>query len=146
VAKPVLESIPVLSGLFEPGPPAVLLGSKCARCGSHYFPRTALCRNPACAGTIVQDVSLSRRGRLYSFTVQHYRPPAPFEMQAWAPYAIGILELPEGLRIMGMLTGIADAQLAIGMPLEVVTAALRQDDAGRDVLTYQFAPATESAA
>jgi uncharacterized OB-fold protein len=133
------EAVAVTSGLFQQLTPPTLLGSRCERCGSYYFPRIAYCRNPACGGVSVVDIALSRRGRLYSYTVQHYRPPAPFDMQPWAPYAIGILELPEGLRIAGMLAGLAFDELRIGMELEIISDALRRDEQGRSVLTYKFA-------
>jgi uncharacterized OB-fold protein len=132
-------AVAVTSGLFRQLTPPTLLGSRCQRCGSYYFPRIAYCRNPACAGASVVEVALSRRGLLYSYTVQHYRPPAPFDMQPWAPYGIGILALPEGLRIAGMLAGLAFDELRIGMELEIISDALRRDEQGRSVLTYKFA-------
>ena len=43
--------------------------------------------------------------------MQAYRPPALFAMDNWAPYALGLVELPEGLRVMAMLTGRAPRSL-----------------------------------
>ena len=60
-------------------------------------------------------------------------------MEPWAPYAIGVLELPEGLRIMGMLSGVPFADLRIGMELEVISEPLYSDAEGRPVVTYKFA-------
>jgi uncharacterized protein len=134
------EPVPVTAGLFHELNPATLLGSRCRTCGTHYFPRTSECRNPTCTDGQLLDVAISRRGRLYSFTVQHYRPPPPFRMEPWAPYTIGVLELPEGLRIMGMLSGVAPMDLRIDMELEVISEQLYQDEQGRIVVTYKFAP------
>ena len=83
---------------------------------------------------------LPAKGALHSFTVQRYRPPSLFRMDDWAPYAIGLVDLGEGLRVMSMLTGAGIGALAIGMPMRLTTAALYADDEGTPVLTYAFAP------
>jgi uncharacterized OB-fold protein len=135
---------PVADGLFRwTGDGAALIGSRCRGCGAHYFPLAFTCRNPRCDDKSVEEVTLGRRGRLYSFTVQAYRPPALFRMEPWAPYAIGLVEVPEGLRVMAMLTGCDLDDIRIGMALELVAEALYRDDDGCEVLTYKYAPADE---
>lgn len=143
MAASSVGSVPVVEGLFQQLTPAVLLGSRCRQCGTHYFPKVLSCSNPACRDGQVLHVPLSGRGRLYSFTVQRYRPPPPFNMESWAPYALGILELPEGLRIMGMISGVPFDELAIGMELDVISEALRHEQ-GHGVLTYKFSRAAQS--
>ena len=50
-----------------------LLGTRCATCGTVYFPKeTTFCRNPGCAGTEFAETELSPRGRLWSFTNNCY--------------------------------------------------------------------------
>jgi uncharacterized OB-fold protein len=135
--------MPVAAGLFEgTGSAARLIGTRCTSCGTHYFPKTLSCRNPQCLEKATQDVLLSREGTLYSYTVQHYQPPALFRMADWAPYAIGSVELPEGLRVMGMLTGCEPASLTIGMAVELTVETLYRDEHGREVQTYKFQPRT----
>lgn len=137
------ELVPVAAGLFEgTGNSARLIGTHCTSCGSHYFPKTLSCRNPQCLEKATQDVLLSREGTLYSYTVQHYQPPALFRMADWVPYAIGSVELPEGLRVMGMLTGCEPASLTIGMAVELTVETLYRDVQGREVQTYKFQPRT----
>ncbi len=137
------ELVPVAAGLFEgTGSAARLIGTRCASCGTHYFPKTLSCRNPQCLEKATQDVLLSREGTLYSYTVQHYQPPALFRMADWVPYAIGSVELPEGLRVMGMLTGCEPASLTIGMAVELTVETLYRDVQGREVQTYKFQPRT----
>ena len=136
-----LASTPVAEGLFpaaEDGPN--LICTRCASCGSHYFPKSLSCRNPQCRDKQVADVLLSRQGTLYSYTVQAYQPPGLFRMDDWSPYAIGMVELPEGLRVIGMLTGIANADIRIGMAMEMVLEPLYRDEQGQAVLTYKFKP------
>ena len=135
------ELLPVAAGLFEgTGSAARLIGTRCTSCGSHYFPKSLSCRNPQCLEKAIQDVRLSREGTLYSYTVQHYQPPALFRMADWAPYAIGSVELPEGLRVMGMLTGCDPTSLQIGMALELTVETLYRDAQGHAVQTYKFQP------
>jgi uncharacterized protein len=128
------DPVPVASGLFEgTGSAAHLIGTRCTSCGTHYFPKALSCRNPLCLDKTIEDVRLSREGTLYSYTMQHYQPPALFRMANWAPYAIGSVELPQGLRVMGMLTGCAPADLTIGMALELTVEALYRDEQGRSL-------------
>lgn len=133
--------IPVVEGLFDvDGGASALLGAKCGGCGTHYFPRRAHCSNPDCEGRALDNVRLGRRGTLYSYSVQAYRPPPLFGMEPWAPYAIGLIDLPEGVRVMGMLAGVAPETLRIGAEMELRIEPLRRDADGRAVLTYRFAP------
>lgn len=139
-----IDQLPVAQDLFRSGTSGpALVGTRCTGCGTHYFPKSLSCRNPACGVKAVEEVLLGRRGTLYSYTVQAYRPPALFRTDSWAPYAIGLVELPEGLRVMGMLTGCDLGAITIDMPLELVVEALYQDEDGRDVVTYKYAPSTQ---
>lgn len=136
-----VERIAVADDLFRwTEHDVALVGSRCTGCGSHYFPKSLSCRNPACADKSVHEALLGRGGTLYSFTVQSYRPPALFRMEPFEPYAIGLVEVAEGLRILGMLTGSPLEEIEIGMPLELTVEALYTDESGREVVTYKYAP------
>jgi len=132
---------PVTDGLFTltaDGPR--LLGSRCASCAMLYFPKAISCRNPACRDKAVSDAQLRSRGTLFSYTIQHYRPPPLFRDDDWKPYAIGVVELGEGLQVMGILDGVELGSVVIGMPLRLVTRRLYSDAARGEVVTYAFAP------
>lgn len=136
------NGVPVADDLFRStGAGTALVGSRCSGCDAHYFPRSLSCRNPGCDDKQVTDVLLGEHGTLYSFTVQAYRPPALFRMDPFAPYAIGLVDLPEGLRVLGKLTGCALDEIRIGMPVALTVEMLYTDEEGRDVLTYAYAPA-----
>lgn len=138
--------IAVVQGLFEgQGDATRLLASRCRGCGSVYFPRSLGCRHPRCTGKSLEDVQLGPSGTLYSFTVQAYKPPPLFAMDDWSPYALGLIELPEGLRVMAMLTGRAPPDWRIGEALTLTTEPLYRDAQGREVLTYKFRPAGPAA-
>ncbi|MCW2616524.1 MAG: hypothetical protein JWN08_3518 [Frankiales bacterium] len=141
IEDPVTEQVPVAEDLFRvTADGAALVGTRCTGCGTHYFPKSLSCRNPRCEAKAVEQVDLGRSGRLYSYTVQAYRPPALFRTDSWAPYAIGLVELPEGLRVLAMLVGSELSDLRIEMPLELAVHVLYRDDQGRDVVTYAYAP------
>ena len=137
-----IESVQVADGLFAgTGTQTRLIGTRCTSCGALYFPTALSCRNPLCRDKRIEPARFGERGTLYSYTVQSYRPPPLFRMDDWAPYAIGLVELPEGIRVMGMLTGVALDQIRIGMALALTTEPLYTDEQGRAVLTYKFRPA-----
>lgn len=140
-------SVPVVEGLFEiAGGEAHLAGSKCQSCGAMYFPCAISCRNPECREKQVAPCLLPNTGTLYSYTIQHYQPPSLFRIDNWSPYALGVVDLGEGLQVMGMLTGMALEAIEIGMPLHLVVEPLYRDAERGDVLTYKFSPVAEEAA
>jgi uncharacterized OB-fold protein len=135
---------PVAEGLFQFGDaPPSLLGTRCKGCATLYFPRSLGCRNPRCPQKQIEDASFGQAGTLYSHTVQAYRPPPLFQMDNWAPYPIGLIDLPEGLRVLAMITGCAPSELRIGMPMTLCTRVLFVDTRGCEVLTYAYRPSPE---
>jgi hypothetical protein len=77
-----------------------LLTTRCADCGTLGFPPRNLCR--ACWSRAVRWVELAPRGTLYSFTRVHVVPGA---FRGDAPYAIGIVDLADGVRLMCRMVG-----------------------------------------
>lgn len=138
---PPTAAVPVVAGLFEQGERGThLIGSRCAGCDTLYFPVAVSCRNPACDDKRLVRAQLPERGTLVSYTVQHFQPPPLFRMDDWAPYAIGLVALADGVEVMGMLTGVDLDQIAIGMPLRLTTETLFTDVERGPVATYKFAP------
>ncbi len=139
------KRVPVVEGVFaETAEGPRLLGSKCASCGTTHFPRSPVCRNPDCDDKKVEDVALSPRGRLWSYTIQHYKPPPPARFdEPFSPYGVALVDLPEGIRVLSMMTtGDAD-ELKVGMEVELVLEALYHDDDGNEVITWKFRPAPD---
>jgi len=133
-------SRPIVEGVFTDtaaGPR--LIGTRCRACGTPHFPRSPVCRNPACNSADVEDVHLGPHGVLWSFTIQHYKPPAPMRFDdPFVPYGIGLVDLPEGLRVLTMMSAPDPAALKIGMPMELVIEPLYHDDHGNAVTTWKF--------
>jgi hypothetical protein len=63
---------PAVAGWFTgEGDGFRLLGTRCAACASVFFPREDVhCRNPHCAGGSLEEVPLSRKGRIWSYGME----------------------------------------------------------------------------
>lgn len=137
----------VLDGWFTTGPKPHLIGTKCAACGTYYFPKLeSFCRNPDCDSTQFETVELSRTGVLWSFTNACYKPPEPYvAADPFVPYAIAAVELErEKMIVLGqVVSGIGIEQLKAGLPMELVVEAVPDaaDPAGRLVWKWQPAEA-----
>jgi uncharacterized OB-fold protein len=128
-------TVPVRPGLFVEGDPPRLLGSRCATCGGHHFPRHDTCAY--CASSDVSEVSLSPTGRLWAWTAVTAAPPGYL---GEVPYGFGVVELDDGIRVITRLTVADPAALASGQPVHLVIVPLHADESGAQVVTYAFAP------
>jgi uncharacterized OB-fold protein len=91
-----------------------LMAGRCRHCGKIHLPPRPLCDN--CFHQEFEWREISGNGKLVTYTVIHI---APRQFQALAPYAVGIVELENGLRIPGMIQGATHEQLRIGMELAI---------------------------
>ena len=138
------ETTPAVEGWFDidsEGPR--LIGTRCGECGTYYFPKeTVFCRNPTCVSTALDEVRLSPRGRLWSFTNNCYAPPAPYVApDPFVPYAIAAVELEEEkLVVLGQVEGAGVEDLQAGMEMELTLAPLFEED-GREVIVWKWRPA-----
>lgn len=134
------DQVPIAPGLFEwLDDGAHLIGSKCFECGEVRFPASPFC--PQCCRETTENISLSQRGRLYSFTVQRFRPPPPYKgPEPFEPYGVGMVELPEGLRVTSVLEESDPDRLRVGMELELMITKFFEDEEGRELVAYKFKP------
>ncbi len=109
-----------------------LVGCRCKQCGKIIYPCRAVCLN--CLGRDMEKLNLSRHGELYSFTIVHM-PSEHFE----PPYAIGWMELPEGIKIFSQIRGWQEHPLEIGMDMELTVEKL-WDEEEKEVIGYIFRP------
>jgi len=117
------------------------LWTKCGGCGAAYFPRDGVCHNPACDAPAMRDVSFGPTGTVWSFAVQNYAPPPPVLTRVpYEPYAMGIIDLDDGLRVMGRLDVADPMALEVGAAVELVIGALCADADGNDVVSWMFRP------
>jgi len=136
-----VEKMPVIEGLFTlDAEDPKLIASRCLSCGTYFFPETISCANPQCAGKKVERAFLSRRGKLWSYTVQYYPPPPPFKArEPFTPYGIGLVELPERIRVLGMLTESDPDSLQVGMEVELILETMYEEE-GKEVVSWKFRP------
>ena len=132
---PVAEPAPVAvkEGLFAAGDPPHLLGGECPACGRHHFPRSPDC--PYCAAPGARPVALPSTGRLWAWTAVTAAPPGYL---GEVPYGFGVVELPDGLRVLARLTEADPSRLTAGQAMALVLVPLHHDEEGRPVLTFAF--------
>jgi uncharacterized protein len=126
----VATTVPVHDGLFTDDG---LLGARCRACGRAHFPRAVDC--PYCGGRDVDEVALSPTGTLWAWTAVTAAPPG---YRGDVPFGFGVVELPEGVRVITRLTETDPNRLAFGMSMRFGVVPLHQDDEGRTVVTYAF--------
>jgi uncharacterized OB-fold protein len=77
-----------------------LMAVRCIRCRQVMVPPRAICSN--CRHSRVEWVELSQKGKLVTYTIVHVSPP---QFKHMTPYAVGIVEMPEGVKIpIGLAT------------------------------------------
>ena len=110
--KPTPESQPYWDGANK----GELWIQKCVTTGKYFFPPRVY--SPFTNGGETTWEKVSGRGKLWSYVINH-RPAPGFEDDA--PYAIAVVELDEGPRMMTNIVGIENTpeNLVLDMPLQV---------------------------
>jgi uncharacterized OB-fold protein len=121
--KPIPSVTPMLAPFFAAARRGELVLQKCGSCGRFRFPQRELCSHclsPAAAWTRV-----SGRGQVFSFNVMHqvYHPA----FAADVPYAVVVVQLEEGARMVSNLVGVKPHEIKCGMPVEVVFEKLSEE-------------------
>jgi uncharacterized OB-fold protein len=130
---------PIAEGLFEVvGDVPHLIGGRRKTDGRMVFP---LPTGPE--GQNYEAVRLSPDGRLWSFTVQRFRPKSPpyagaDDEASFQPYALGYVELPGEVIVESRIETDDFATLKIGAPMRLKLVPFRK--VGGDVLAYAFEP------
>ena len=98
---------------FEAAARGELLHQRCAACDHRQFHPRLLCT--AC-GADVEWATASGRGVVHTFTIVRQNGEAPFRDQL--PYVVAMIELDEGVRMMGTVSGCPVENVRIGMRVE----------------------------
>lgn len=103
----------------------------CPTSGRHeFYPRVA---EPASGNANLEWIEASGLGTVYSVTLVHPKPPA-------APYAVALIDLAEGPRMMSTVEGIPLTDIVIGLR---VAARIAERD-GRHLILFEPAPTDAS--
>jgi uncharacterized OB-fold protein len=108
-----------------------LVVQRCTGCGHTWLPPAPIC--PECRSTASDWQTVSGRGELYTYTVVH----RPIAAQQTLPFVIAVIALEGagGVRMISNLVEAAPAEIAIGMPVEVVW-----EDMSADLAIPRFRP------
>jgi uncharacterized OB-fold protein len=91
-----------------------LEAKKCLACGKISFPPRLIC--DACGGREFEDVKLADTGKVATYTIIRV-PPQQFVDQA--PYAVGIVNLDDGVKIVGQIVDCDFDDIKIGMDVKL---------------------------
>ncbi len=95
---------------------------RCGACGALRHPPGPACLS--CGATEKQEYQVAAgTGTVYSYVV-HRHPPVPGKQ---LPIVIALVELTEGVRMLGELHGVDPEQVTIGMPVRVAFARIDGD-------------------
>ncbi|ASU85240.1 hypothetical protein CDO52_22785 [Nocardiopsis gilva YIM 90087] len=86
---------------------------RCADCGRLRHPPGPMC--PSCHSTTRDHVVAAGTGKVFSHVVHHH-PNVPGRT---SPYVVAVVELPEGVRMVGNILGIAPERVHSGMRVRV---------------------------
>jgi uncharacterized OB-fold protein len=127
---------PIREGLFTADDQGRtrLVGGACASCGRVHFPPAAHC--PWCGGRATTERLLSPEGTVWGWTEVTSAPPG---YEGPVPYHLGVVELPEGLRVVTRLVVGPTDTLRFGLPVRTTTEVVA-DDGDTAVVTWAFTP------
>jgi uncharacterized OB-fold protein len=109
-----------------------LVGARCRACAKLWFPSGPIC--PACRSQAIEPAPLSREGRLYAWSRLHVAA------RGWAaPYVIGYVDLPEGVRVLAHIAS-DPAALRPDMTVAFRTTTPVINSEGQEVIHFVFAP------
>jgi hypothetical protein len=136
---------PIAPGLFEviDGRPR-LLGARRKADGVIVFPRPG-----AAEAELYEPCVLGARGRLWSYTVQRFRPKSPpyrgAESEAeFRPYALGYVEIPSETIVESRLIVSDFSSLRIGLPMRLTLVPFKTAGGGETAM-FAFEPDEEAA-
>ncbi len=111
-----------------------LEGRRCNACETLHFPPRDRCE--ACGESRLEAHRLSGRGTVYAHT-EVAQAPRGFT----APYVVAMIELEEGMKLTAQLTDVEPEDVAVGLPVEMVTRRLQENgERGYLVYGYKFRP------
>jgi uncharacterized OB-fold protein len=109
-----------------------LCGSRCRGCARITFPPAPVCSG--CGSEAVEPVPLSERGTLYTYSVLHVGA------RGWpAPYVLGYVDLPEGVRVFSHIDA-PPGELRMDMPVTLQLREPVKNPEGQEVLAFTFRP------
>ncbi len=108
---PDLDTEPFWAGCRE----GRFLVPRCRSCGALRWPPGPMC--PECQASATDWVAASGRGSVYSWVVAVH--PVDPVLADQVPYVVGLIELEEGVRVVGNVEGCPPEEVTAGMAVEL---------------------------
>ena len=130
----------IQTGLFDypvkEGQYPALLASRCTSCGKSFFPKRTLCPHCFEQGEM-EDITLERRGVIYTCTVVHIPSPTGIK----APYAYGYVDIPaNNIRVFALFTGADPYSFRSSQEVVLVLEPIKKEQQGQQIIGYKFKP------
>ena len=113
-----------------------LEANKCKKCDVKFFPPRLIC--PECKNQEMESTRIADTGKILTYTIIR-TPPQQFVDQA--PYAIGIVELDDGVRLTAQIVDIDFDDLKIGQRVKLEFRKIFDEgESGILCYGYKFVP------
>jgi len=110
--------------------------NKCVSCGHINFPPRLIC--PECKGREFEATKLAEKGKVLTYTIIRV---APQQFVDQAPYAVGIVELEDGVRLTAQIVDCDFEQMKIGLDVKLEFRKLYDvGESGIICYGYKFVP------
>jgi uncharacterized OB-fold protein len=133
-ARPVPAITPEMAPFWDAARRHELVVQRCLECGAYRFPAREVCSR--CLSRKVGWECVAGTGRVFSIAIMHQAAHPWFA--ARVPYAVVVVELDEGARMLSTVTGLEPHAIAIGMPVRVAF-----EDVTPEVSLPVFQPAAD---
>ncbi len=98
------------------------IGIECKDCSAKTFPYSTHC--PKCGGENITEYQISEKGKIVQFS-QVYQTAK--EMMSNVPYAVGIIELEDGIKVTGQIVDIDYSEIKKDMLVRRVLRIIGKD-------------------
>jgi uncharacterized OB-fold protein len=110
--------------------------NKCSECSKINFPPRLIC--PECSSRKLEPTKLTDKGKLLTYTIIRV---APRQFVDQAPYAVGIVELDDGVRLTGQVVDCDFEDLKVGLRVKLEFRKLFvEGESGIICYGYKFVP------
>ena len=120
--KPIPDGGNVVGEFWKAAAQGRLVIQYCPACGARQFYPRLLCTT--CGGE-PEWREVSGAGVVHTFTVVRQNGAKPFNAEL--PYVVAMIELPEGPRMMGNVTGCPVEDVSIGMPVRAYAVRIEDE-------------------
>jgi len=119
--RPLPKPTPETQHYWEGAAAGELRLQICSDCSKTYFPPRPFC--PKCGSRAVKVTKASGKAKLHSYVI-HARPAPGFD----PPYAIAVVELDEGPRMMTNIVGCPQTPEALQLDMALEVTFEKQND------------------